>query len=428
MRSARLRALLYRERILWVMAAIPLGLVEGGATAVALKSRFAHVSPAALAFAVAFASGVSACANVFSLAWASLAHGRSRRSLLAPMLLGFAVSIASLPWLPIGHVGLFAFLLAVFVARILWAGIDTLRVSSWSHNYPRELRGTIAAKILMWSVPTVGASGLMLGLALDESELAVRALFGAAGLAGVVAAMRMRVSKSRQEWRLLAAEREALGPKLGLRNMRELFKSDPLFRGYMACMTLYGSGNLMLISLLVLVTSDIWGFARTQQVLITTVVPMIAYPLGLKFWARRFDTLHVLRYRVALGQVLCVAVAVLIAGAWFGIWPLMIVGAIILGLANAGSNLAWSLGHNDFAPPGEAGLYMGVHVTFTGIRGLLAPPIGVAAYLLLQYLSPGAGRWALLLPLGLTIAGAYGFVRLNQIRASAAGDAPVRAR
>jgi hypothetical protein len=395
MKSARVRALLYRERIVWVTAAIPLGLVEGGATAVAIKSRFHGVFPTGLAFAVAFVSGVSAFSNVFSLAWATLAHGRSRRTLLAPMLLAFGGAIALLPWLPRGNWGLVAFLIALLAARILWAGIDTIRVSGWANNYPRELRGSIAARILMFSVPAIGISGLMLGVALDVSETAVRALYAVAGLAAVAAGLRARRSKARQ-----------------------ILATDPLFRRYMSCMTLYGSGNLMLISLLVLVTSDIWGMPRTQQILVTSVVPMIAFPLGVRFWGRLLDAEHVLRYRVIHGRVLASAVAVLLAGAWFGSLPIMLVGAVILGLGNAGSSLGWSLGHNDFATPATAGLYMGVHVTLTGIRGLLAPPIGVVAYTLLQWLAPGAGRFALLLPPGLTLAGAYGFVKADRIRAA----------
>jgi hypothetical protein len=420
MKSARVRALLYRERIVWVTAAIPLGLVEGGATAVAIKSRFHGVAPTALAFAVAFVSGVSAFSNVFSLAWATLAHGRSRRTLLAPMLAAFGCAVALLPWLPRGNWGLLAFLLALFAARILWAGIDTIRVSGWANNYPRELRGSMAARILMFSVPAIGVSGLMLGVALDVSETAVRALYAAAGLAALAAALRARRSKARHEWRLLAAERAVLSGerRFGLKAAREVLSADPLFRRYMGCMTLYGGGNLMLISLLVLVMSDIWGMAHTMQILVTSVVPMIAFPVGVRFWGRLLDAEHVLSYRVIHGRVLSSAVAVLLAGAWFGSLPTMLVGAVVLGLGNAGSSLGWSLGHNDFATPATAGLYMGVHVTLTGIRGLLAPPIGVAVYSLLQWQAPGSGRFALLLPLGLTLAGAYGFVKADRIRAA----------
>ena len=58
-----------------------------------------------------------------------------------------------------------------------------------------------------------------------------------------------------------------------------------------------------------------------------------------------------------------------------------------------------ALGHNDFASLGQVQQYMGVNVTLTGLRGLLAPPLSAIAYTLLERRAPGAGRLALLLPL-----------------------------
>src|SRR5437773_1404899 len=88
-------------------------------------------------------------------------------------------------------------------------------------------------------------------------------------------------------------------------------------------------------------------------------------------------------------------------------------GAVLLGAAQAGANLGWNLGHNDFASIGRAQHYMGVHVTLTGLRGGVAPPLGVLAYMGLEWWHPGAGEFALLLPLAMTAAGAVGFYRMR---------------
>ena len=56
------------------------------------------------------------------------------------------------------------------------------------------------------------------------------------------------------------------------------------------------------------------------------------------------------------------------------------VGQILVGISNGAGNLAWNLGHNDFAPPEQAETYMAVHVMLTGLRGCLAPFIGSAIY------------------------------------------------
>ncbi len=77
------------------------------------------------------------------------------------------------------------------------------------------------------------------------------------------------------------------------------------------------------------------------------------------------------------------------------------------------AHIGWNLGHNDFASLGKVQQYMGVNVTLTGLRGLLAPPLSAIAYTLLERRAPGAGRLALLLPLGLTLTGAIGFTRMK---------------
>jgi len=53
---------------------------------------------------------------------------------------------------------------------------------------------------------------------------------------------------------------------------------------------------------------------------------------------------------------------------------------------------------------------MGVHVSLTGIRGLFVPVIGVLLYEWLESMTPGWGRYCLLLPLALSSSGALWFV------------------
>jgi hypothetical protein len=57
---------------------------------------------------------------------------------------------------------------------------------------------------------------------------------------------------------------------------------------------------------------------------------------------------------------------------------------------------------------------MALHVTLTGIRGLLAPPLGVAAYYLLESAFPGHGSFALLLPVALVGLGAWEFTAMRR--------------
>jgi hypothetical protein len=86
----------------------------------------------------------------------------------------------------------------------------------------------------------------------------------------------------------------------------------------------------------------------------------------------------------------------------------------VLGIAIGGGMLGWNLGHNDFAPEERVGDYLGLHVSLTGLRGLIAPLIGVWCYGMLEAVEPGLGRWSLLLPLTVTAAGSIAFWKFHR--------------
>jgi hypothetical protein len=98
-----------------------------------------------------------------------------------------------------------------------------------------------------------------------------------------------------------------------------------------------------------------------------------------------------------------------LAGAVLGFVPLLFIGALLQGSGVAGGSLGWALGHNDFAPEEKAADYLSLHITLTGLRGLVAPLLGVGLHGLLERGSPGAGVWALGLPCLLTTTGSIGF-------------------
>jgi hypothetical protein len=182
----------------------------------------------------------------------------------------------------------------------------------------------------------------------------------------------------------------------------------------MLWMGIFGGGNLMLTAQLVVIFSEHLHLGSAVQIGLLSVVPLVTQPLFLPWWARLFDGSHVVIYRSRQGWALVLASAVLCAGTFSGTLAVLWVGAVLLGAAQAGANLGWNLGHNDFASLGRAQHYMGVHVTLTGVRGAVAPSVGIVCYAMLESVQRGAGRYSLLLPLAMTTAGALGFNRMRE--------------
>lgn len=405
-----------REILPWGLLGLALGLVEGATAAILVKQHFTGTAPAYVVnFAVGAVSGAPAFANVLSFVWANLAHGRARVRLMVALQAAFALLVGCVSFAPRGAGGLLLTVLSIVSARALWAGILTVRAAVWTANYPRNVLARVTGRIVIVNSIAVASSAALVGWALEAHVLDARWLYGGGALAGLAAAWLYRAMRVRREFRLLAQETASLARSepFSLRMLRQILSEDPAYREYMLWMGVFGGGSLMLTAQLVLVFSEQLHLSSALQIALLAIVPLITQPLFLPWWARLFDAAHVVRFRSRQGWALVLASAAMCAGVFAGTRALLWLGAVLLGAAQAGANLGWNLGHNDFAAPGRAQHYMGVHVTLTGVRGGIAPPAGVLAYMALESWRRGAGQWALLLPLAMTAAGAWGFSRMS---------------
>jgi MFS family permease len=421
--GAPAQALYRRELAPWLLSGFTLGLVEGATAAVLVKKGFAaDAAPGALNLAVAFVSGAPALSNVVSFLWANLAHGRERVRLLVVQLALFGLLVGLVGLAPQASTGLAFMVLSVIAARVVWSGILTVRASIWTANYPREVLGRITGRfVVATSIGVAGASALA-GVVLSTSPRGARWLYGIAALAGLVAAWLYRQMRVRREFLLLGAENEAspAAEVFSLRILRQILREDPDYRRFMFWLGLYGAGNLMINAQLVILFSDHLQLSAGRQIAVLAIVPLLCIPVFTPMWARIFDAGHVIDFRARQCWVLVAAIGVMVATLFTNWLPLLWVGAILLGIASAGASLGWNLGHSDFATLGKMQQYMGVNVTLTGMRGLLAPPVGALACGWLEARADGAGRYALLLPLAMTLAGAIGFNQMKGAREAAA--------
>ncbi len=415
--SALAEGIFRREILPWGLLGLALGLVEGATAAILIKQHFQGVaSPFAVNLAVALVSGAPAFSNVVAFLWANVAHGRARVQLMVALQAAFALTVGCVALASRAAPGLWLTVASIIAARVIWAGILTVRAAVWSANYPRNVLARITGRIVIVNVLAVAASAALVGVVLEARAVDARWLYGAGALAGLLGAWLYRAMRVRREFQLLAAEAAsgAMSEPFSLRMLREILRADPAYREYMLWMGVFGAGNLMLTAQLVLIFTEHLKLTSATQIGLLAVVPLVTQPLFMPAWARLFDGSHVVRYRSRQGWALVLATVTLTLGVFARSGPLLWFGAVLLGSAQAGANLGWNLGHNDFASLGRAQHYMGVHVTLTGLRGGLAPPLGVLAYMALEHWRFGAGEYALLLPVAMTAAGALGFNRMRR--------------
>ncbi len=413
------RTLMPREISANATMAVALGALEGGVVGVLVKTQFEAVAPTAwVNLAVALVAGAPAFANMVSLGISGLAEGRDKTAWVSALMMLTAIFLIVMALVPYSAAGLIVLTVSMILSRLAWAGVITLRAAIWRANFPRHVRAQITGRITVIYSMIIALTAAAIGGVMSWWPESWRLLFPVAGALGLLAAQRYQRIRIRMGGRLRRHELDQRQTRYGgqFRAAVRILASDIWYRRYMLTMFAFGSGNLMVIALLVIILNEQFGFSRMEQMLITTSLPLIGVAVFTPLWARRLDAAHILDYRarqawsfvLALGLFTIATIASLSWLFWFG--------AVALGAAFAGGKLGWNLGHNDFASDEQSTLYMGIHVTLTGIRGLIAPLAGVLVYQYLESLGTSLGRWVLLFPFSLTLGGAITFVLLARKR------------
>lgn len=410
-------ALVPRELANWGLTAVALGALEGGLLGVIVKNQFAGVaSPMVVNIAVAVVAAAPSFTNLASFLFASMAAGRDKLVLLSRLMLlmGLCLGIMALPGRT--AMGLAIFCVMTVLARTAWSGILIVRAAVWRANYSRAWRARVTARIVQMASLLVAAYSALIGLLLDWRPDAFRPAFILGAACALLAAHVNRKSRFRRQRQLIAAElaeQTLQGRRLSMSVLTSVLRRDIDFRHYMMAMMVFGSGNLMLLPMLVILLNEQLHLSQLHQVTVTSSLPLLMLCFSISLWARMLDRRHIFSYR-AIHSWFFVAASALFAMAVIMkqavlLWP----ASVILGGAYAGGHLGWNLGHNDFSSDGNASHYMAIHVMLTGLRGLIMPLIGVGFYQYLAAWRPEYGAWALLLPLSLSLCGALIFVVLH---------------
>ncbi len=389
----------YRYEVI-TAATMPVGLAmaEGAAIGV-LADKVFGVGP--LGFATILAAPMAA--NITSFLWASLGRGRPKVQLVVALqvtLMALVASVAVLPTTPTGAAVLIAMVLAM---RCAIAGIVTLRSVVWRANYPRAVRARVTSKLQIIATLVLALSPMVYGL-LDANPQRFRWIYPAVAAVGLIGAGFYTRVRLRGERALLAYERRPQARAVPKGEAGSVYEFDPadagdadrptawtvlrkdgFFRAYMGCQFLAGACNMMgevaVLKLLVDLT-DGRPHEFRDAILLTTVVPLISVILSMPLWARLLDDRHVVSFRLRHGltwivtQPLNGICAVAVLQGWAPLWVFLL-PRIGQGLMGGGGRLAWQLGHNDFADRRLVSLYMGIHVTLTGVRGAIFPYLGV---------------------------------------------------
>ena len=410
------RALYARELPAWALLPVMTGVLEGGVVGVIVMKLYEGVVPSNLLFPiVALLTGMPAIANLLSFAWAALSHGRPKIPLLVSMQIACALCTAMPALASETNQGMWLFVGGVVGARLCWSGVITLRSGVWAANYPRAVRSRIAGKFAtIQALVLAGISG-SIGMLMDWDHDAYQWAYPLAGGIGLLGSAAYSRNRMRGHAKLIRQERESmtnvdpLRPSLNPLQMLHFLREDPRFMKFMCCQFLLGTGNMMISAPLIIVLTTVYKMDYVQAISIMATIPILLMPLSIPLWSRFLDRVHIIRFRAVHSWIFVITTIILTVSIGTGWVPGLWIAAVIRGIAFGGGVLAWNLGHHDFSTVALSSTYMGVHVSLTGLRGLLAPILGVQLYELFQGVNP-TGWMVFCIALVLIISGALGFV------------------
>jgi hypothetical protein len=444
-----------REVVTCCTMPIALSLMESGVTGVIAEKIFEVNN-----FLLAVFAAAPMFANLTSLLWARVARGRRKVRVINAYQLAILALVVCVALLPISDTGGYLLTGAYVLARCLIAGIVTVRSAVWRANYPRRYRGRITARLAILTIFALLIGSLGAALLLDRDPMSFRVFYPAGALVAAVGVISYSRVRTRRERELLAYERRPTvrptphgegapiyeyDPK-PTSGFFSVLRRDPAFRSYMIWQFVLGASNMMteapvlklaaesseLVRPIAFDSGPLAGRSIAVGFLVaiglTQVIPMALAIATVAWWGRLLDRLHITRFRARQGwvfvgsQVLTFGAAWLIVGGALGAGlGVLALARIVQGIGRGGGMIAWNLGHNDFASRRMVAVYMGIHLTLTGVRGAIFPFVGMFLYFgwspieALGLRVPGfagIGPPAFLIAAALGLVGAVGYYRL----------------
>lgn len=262
----------------------------------------------------------------------------------------------------------------IFLATLLISSAPPIITTIYQHNIPPQRRGKVYGRVNLVKVASSVSLSLLLGRLLVGRLEDFRVYLVLIALATVWSArILLRVPS------VVLDKSE----KFSLFSGFHWLGKDQVFRNTLIAWMLMGIGNLMMVAVRVDYLANPvheLNLREDQVILFVSAIPGIVRLVFSPIWGWVFDHMNFFALRAVLNLNFLVGnLAFFTSDGPVG----LTIGAILLGVAIAGGDIAWNLWVTKFAPTERVPDYMAVHTFLTGVRGVLAPFV---AFWLLQRL------------------------------------------
>jgi len=311
------------------------------------------------------------------------------------------------------HWGQALFIIQILLAQTGFALIVTLRSSLWRANYPDQYRGRIIVWVALCIALCSSVCVTIFSTVMDRWHISFRWLYLVASLSGFIGAYLFSRLRLRGEERLLSQARQDNQDRVPIWAGLAVLRKDRRFREFLSWQMVNGLSTLLVEgAVLVIIINDVfqanWLIGGTAL----AALPLAVTGISGLVWARSYDRHGIFVMRTYGALLWAIGRTTLLVAVLSQSMALVLFSRVLTGVALGLGRLNWRLGHMAFAPPDKDSLYMGAPVGLTGLRGIVAPFLGIALYRLTWLGQHGAFLLALT-ALGQIVA-ACGFYHMHR--------------
>jgi MFS family permease len=256
--------------------------------------------------------------------------------------------------------------------------------SIYQRNIDKKRRAKVYGYTTSLSMLIAVSFTFMAGRMLDINEQSFRLILAITAVAGLIASLLLSLVKIQEP--LLRNEcaplhwRDAMRDPI--RRSLKLLKTNKPFASFERSFSIYGMGFIMVQPVLPIFLVDMLKLTYTGNFIAKGIISQLPILLLSPYLGKWHDKLHPFRFisvffgLLAFFPALFIASALFLQVRWLAV-ALVYLAYIMYGFAMAGVNIAWNMGSIYFAGDEDASMYQSVHVTMTGIRGVIAPLLGL---------------------------------------------------
>lgn len=161
----------------------------------------------------------------------------------------------------------------------------------------------------------------------------------------------------------------------------KLLKENKPFAAFERNFSIYGMGFIMMTPVIPIYMVDKLQLSYTNNFLAKGILSQVGMLLLSPMIGKIHDRMHPFKFiSASFGMLMVFPILFVLSSLWQGNSLASVVIVFIaytfFGIAMAGINVAWNMSSIYFAGKEDASIYQSVHVTLTGIRGLVAPILG----------------------------------------------------